>query len=351
MVAQNRGEGGATSRSSPASKRPPSPPGPSRTPAKLCLSGSDLGKATVREKCAFTIEAVDAATGKRMSRGGEPFFVSIRGVANVRARIVDHDNGTYSVSWQPPQSGKYSVLVSQFGVPIQGCPFAVEAAPPEPSPLHSTVRGEALTTAHSQQTHTFDVSFRDQLGAVTQAVDLDVFIEPAPLASPRARGSTASPTLAASLKREETGGLRDADATEGPEDSFRSKEMTDVMESLYGSRRVRRESKEEASPPAPAPAPASSGSPFLSSALNTMESVTGLDLDGDGKVAGRAPASPPASAPAPAAAAGGKKGTAAAGSAGGGRRRRQAEARRGGTIAALGTAASPPDPWTLGGRV
>lgn len=165
------------------------------------LTGAGLRTATMREPSSFTIETLDAASGARVATGGQAFFVSVRGVAQVRARIIDHDDGTYTCTWQPPQSGKYTFVVNLFGRPIPGCPFNVSVYAPEPSALHSIVRGDALHTAHSQKVHTFDVSFRDNLGAVTRAVDIDVFVEPAPPSSPRARGSEAPSASAAKARQ------------------------------------------------------------------------------------------------------------------------------------------------------
>ena len=89
------------------------------------LSGTGLRTATVREPATFSIEACDDKGARVEAAGDGSFFVSVRGVAPVRARIMDHADGRYTVSWQPPQSGKYSFNVSHFGVPLDGCPFTV----------------------------------------------------------------------------------------------------------------------------------------------------------------------------------------------------------------------------------
>ena len=85
----------------------------------------------MREAAEFTIESLDA-NGARVATSGE-FFVSIRGVATIRARVVDNEDGTYTVSWKPHQSGRYQLLISHFGVPLPGCPFYAIATTPEPS--------------------------------------------------------------------------------------------------------------------------------------------------------------------------------------------------------------------------
>lgn len=161
------------------------------------LSG-ELAKATVREATSFRIETF-LPNGQRVATGGETFFVSIRGVAPVRARLTDNEDGTYTINWKAPQSGTYHVTVSKFGIPLKGCPFTILATTPEPSPLTSSVSGDGLRMAHSQRTHTFDVCFKDGLGAVTHAVELDVFVETVPLGSPRTvAAAAAAPAPAAS---------------------------------------------------------------------------------------------------------------------------------------------------------
>ena len=152
------------------------------------VTGEGAQRATVREPASFGIETI--AEDGSPTPGGEALFVSIRGSAVVHARLADHADGTYTVSWKPPQSGAYHVVISKFGLPLPCCPFTIIAQTPEPSALTSFARGEALTTAHSQKTHTFDVSFRDALNAVTHAVELDVFVEAVPQGSPRTHKMT-----------------------------------------------------------------------------------------------------------------------------------------------------------------
>lgn len=91
------------------------------------LEGQGLSQVTVREPAHFTIFALDAKE-KVINKGGESFFISIRGVTHVRARVEDHEDGRYTVRWQPTQSGQYHICVSHFGEPISGSPFTVRAA-------------------------------------------------------------------------------------------------------------------------------------------------------------------------------------------------------------------------------
>jgi len=132
----------------------------------------------------FFIDAYDG-TGTRMTEGGENYFVHIRGPARVRGRVRDNGDGTYEVIWTPPLSGWYQISVSCFGVSLPNTPFAMEATPPLPYHLHCVASGPGLTAAIARATQTFEVEFKDKLGNVTAAVDLDVFVDTMPLGSPR----------------------------------------------------------------------------------------------------------------------------------------------------------------------
>lgn len=148
------------------------------------VNGPGLHEATVREPAHFTVEAFDGK-GVRMACGGEPIFIAIRGVSQVRARLSDMENGLYEVEWKPTVSGHYSISISSFGISVPGSPFAAIARTPEPAPSRCMVRGKALYDAVARQVQSFEVSFKDRLGAKTHAVDLDVFVEPVAPGSPR----------------------------------------------------------------------------------------------------------------------------------------------------------------------
>ena len=163
------------------------------------ISGDGYRRTTVREKATFMLEALDA-DGDRVYRGGDPIFVSIQGVTRARARIDDHDDGTYTVRWRPIQSGPYKIVVSNLGKPLPGSPFMCIASTPEPFAPECQVTGGALNKCMARETQNFAVSFRDQLGVVTHAVDLDVFVEPVPEQSPQANEAP-SPSPDKSVRR------------------------------------------------------------------------------------------------------------------------------------------------------
>lgn len=179
------------------------------TVAENCLcSGEGLTFATCGIEAVFTIEARDAK-GMQMKCGGDHFFVYIRGPSRVRANITDNKNGTYAVKWRvqhagtrtglpkniaracPPThlpslllytsqtytSGQYYVAVSLFGLNLPGSPFPLYVFAPHAHAPQCEVSGGALAKAFARVKNTFEIQFRDKLGQIAQAVDVDVFAE------------------------------------------------------------------------------------------------------------------------------------------------------------------------------
>jgi len=127
--------------------------------------GDGLSRATVRRITTFTIEACDAS-GTPKQEGGDVFFVAIRGGSRVRASVTDNEDGTYTVHCKPSVSGKYSIAISLFGLALAGSPFDLEVLTPAPEAHNCVLQGEALKTAVSRVTQSFEVTFRDALGQV-----------------------------------------------------------------------------------------------------------------------------------------------------------------------------------------
>ena len=157
--------------------------------SKCVLSGQGLHEATVRQATYFWIQAVDV-DGKKKTSGGDIFFCAIRGPAAVRARVLDNADGTYLVVWKPSTSGQYSITISLFGISLPGVPFKANASTNQPCHTKCEVRGSALYQAISRSTHSFEIFFRDRLGQVAHAVDLDVFVEEVRPDSPRTRAGS-----------------------------------------------------------------------------------------------------------------------------------------------------------------
>ena len=188
-----------------------------RTEASKCqVRGDGLQEATVRAASYFWIETFDQKGVKRTS-GGDVFFVAIRGPSQSRARVTDNEDGTYLVVWKPHVSGVYTVAVSLFGELLPGAPFVVHATTTTPCATKCTVRGEALNVAVSRAPQKFEVLFKDRMNQISQAVDLDVFVEPIPPTSPRSRAlaiKTADIKAAeekAALEKEKEGSSKEKD--------------------------------------------------------------------------------------------------------------------------------------------
>ena len=159
---------------------------PRTDPSQCKLSGDGLSQACARQPAYFWVEAFDSK-GRKRPVGGDVFFVAIRGPSRVKARITDNGDGTYLVLWKPWCSGDYNIAISLYGALLPGAPFNVNVVTTLPCPTKCIARGNALTHAVSRHTHVFEVLFKDRLGAVAHAVDLDVFVEPLPATSPRNR--------------------------------------------------------------------------------------------------------------------------------------------------------------------
>ena len=116
----------------------------------MCIVSGLQKHLTAKREAAFTIEAIDA-DGRRKHTGGEAFFIAIRGASRVRARVTDHQDGTYSAEWTPQCSGDYHVAVSLFGVSLKGSPFSVHVQGPEPFAPNCEVSSSSRSDISKQQ--------------------------------------------------------------------------------------------------------------------------------------------------------------------------------------------------------
>lgn len=147
-------------------------------PAHCEVHGVDKSsRFAAKTQCEFKIVAHDV-TGSRKTKGGEAFFVAIRGASRIRARIIDNDDGTYTCRWHAGVSGQYNLVVSLFGERIKGCPIQVLVCDPTPHAPCCEVKGLSLNSIVSRTPSTFEVRYRDLSGHVVQATDLDVYVTP-----------------------------------------------------------------------------------------------------------------------------------------------------------------------------
>ena len=83
-----------------------------------------------------------------------------------------------AVADKAPCSGVYKISVSLFGLQLPGSPFRARVITPAPVPSRSLVSGAALTHAVARHTEHFEVRFRDALGQVAIAEEVDVWLQP-----------------------------------------------------------------------------------------------------------------------------------------------------------------------------
>jgi len=99
---------------------------PGIDPSKCIAFGPGLEDGVVDTRpTSFTIQSKDS-NGNNLTEGGDPFEVLINGPdGDMKPEVVDNNNGTYTVNYQPDTSGEHKVNVLLDKVPIGGSPFTV----------------------------------------------------------------------------------------------------------------------------------------------------------------------------------------------------------------------------------
>jgi filamin len=89
--------------------------------------GADADHSGV-ETYTFTIRA-KSKRGGNLTTGGNRFTVDVNGPkgANPTTKVVDHNDGTYTVSYSLPEPGTYKIAVKVNGKHISGSPWKQEA--------------------------------------------------------------------------------------------------------------------------------------------------------------------------------------------------------------------------------
>eukprot|EP01100_Stratorugosa_tubuloviscum_P003947 TRINITY_DN1968_c0_g1_i1.p1 TRINITY_DN1968_c0_g1~~TRINITY_DN1968_c0_g1_i1.p1 ORF type:complete len:741 (+),score=451.97 TRINITY_DN1968_c0_g1_i1:146-2368(+) len=77
------------------------------------------------EPANFVIHAVDKS-GKPRTDGGDPFVVKIDGPIEVIPNVIDNNDGTYTVTYNPDVPGDYKIDVELEGQPIKGAPYTAK---------------------------------------------------------------------------------------------------------------------------------------------------------------------------------------------------------------------------------
>ena len=157
---------------------------------KCKVDGNGLSQASVNQTASFDITSC-SDQGIQFDDGGDQFRVVIRysglGRQNIRTKITDNDDGTYTCTFKPSCAGKCSIqvmLLARDGSKAEelpGSPFTCTVSSfsgPRPVPSECEVSGDALTKATAQTPQQFYINFRDALGQLTHACDLDVWVQP-----------------------------------------------------------------------------------------------------------------------------------------------------------------------------
>ena len=164
---------------------------------KSVVAGRGLRTAIVNQLSQFVITAHDA-NGTRLLTGGEGFTVAVRGVrppSQLRSKLIDNYDGTYTVEYKSAVSGELAVHVWLDGAALKGSPFKAESMTLRPQASRCVLGGNGLNWAVARQPTSFEIDFVDALGHVAYAEELDVRVVkfeplPVPVVSPTARGAT-----------------------------------------------------------------------------------------------------------------------------------------------------------------
>lgn len=138
--------------------------------------GPGLSTSIVRQLGVFTVVVRDEH-GNQRQEGGEPLAVAIRGTSNVRARLTDNNDGTYTCKYRAWVSGDYSISIWLHGENIGQSPYAMQVLSTRAFPSKCELRGTGLTNAVSREPASFEVEYVDAFGQVCYAEELDVYLE------------------------------------------------------------------------------------------------------------------------------------------------------------------------------
>jgi filamin len=134
-------------------------------PSKCIAFGPGLEHAETGIPAEFTIQARNAA-GRDIPVGGEKFDVKVQGASpSVQPKVVDNNNGTYSVTYVASQPGKHVVSVELKGKPIHQSPWNVPVDRAPADPAQTKVHGPGVDGPVTQGEPTqFTIESHDRLG-------------------------------------------------------------------------------------------------------------------------------------------------------------------------------------------
>jgi hypothetical protein len=143
--------------------------------------GEGLSTAIVRQANTFQIVVREEEGAEKPAVADvlSQLAVSITGLGNrVRAKTADSGDGSCTVSYTPETSGEYRIDVTINGEKLAGSPFTCIASTRTPHPANCSIVGDALKRAVSREQQHVEVCFRDALGNIAHAEDVDCYAEP-----------------------------------------------------------------------------------------------------------------------------------------------------------------------------
>jgi hypothetical protein len=138
--------------------------------------GAGLQTSIVRQLGEFTIIARDEDGNQRLT-GGDQLAVAIRGTSNVRPRLVDNDDGTYTCTYRAWVSGIYNVMIWLNNVSLGESPYTLHVLSTRAAASKCELRGTGLNHAVAREPASFEVEFVDAFGQVCYAEELDMYVE------------------------------------------------------------------------------------------------------------------------------------------------------------------------------
>jgi filamin len=97
---------------------------PDVDPSKCFAEGPGLSAAVDNETATFTIFARDGDDLPK-TEGGDPFKLEFNGPAPVSFDLMDNNDGTYTVTYDPNVAGDYDINISLEGSPIKNAPYHI----------------------------------------------------------------------------------------------------------------------------------------------------------------------------------------------------------------------------------
>eukprot|EP00696_Hemimastix_kukwesjijk_P000896 gnl/Hemi2/11171_TR3860_c0_g1_i1.p1 gnl/Hemi2/11171_TR3860_c0_g1~~gnl/Hemi2/11171_TR3860_c0_g1_i1.p1 ORF type:complete len:800 (-),score=268.87 gnl/Hemi2/11171_TR3860_c0_g1_i1:143-2542(-) len=132
-------------------------------PAACKASGAGCSQAIEGAHTTFKILA-KVRTGQPKLYGGDKFVVSfIEGPALPKCSVVDHYDGTYTVSYTAMQHGAYKLSITADTAHIEGSPFTIRVAPGNAAPALTECMGDGLRGGAAGQQCSFDLTLYDLL--------------------------------------------------------------------------------------------------------------------------------------------------------------------------------------------